>query len=58
MPWQECRKMDEWLRFVARSRGIIKESTGCARDRVYVYRRYLKALAAEEEARVSAAGAS
>jgi DNA-binding MarR family transcriptional regulator len=38
------------------SRGIIKESTGRARDRVYVYRRYLEALAAEEEeARVSAA---
>jgi Fic family protein len=35
------------------SRGIIKESTGRARDRVYVYRRYLEALAAEEEARVS-----
>jgi Fic family protein len=32
------------------SRGIIKESTGRARDRVYVYRRYLEALAAEEEA--------
>jgi Fic family protein len=31
------------------SRGIIKESTGRARDRVYVYRRYLEALAAEEE---------
>ena len=40
------------------SRGIIKESTGRARDRVYVYRRYIEALAAEEEARVSAAGAS
>lgn len=37
------------------SRGIIKESTGRARDRVYVYRRYIEALAAEEEARVSAA---
>ena len=38
------------------SRGIIKESTGRARDRVYVYRRYLEALAAEEEvAPVSAA---
>jgi len=37
------------------SRGTIKESTGRARDRVYVYRRYLEALAAEEEARVSAA---
>lgn len=32
------------------SRGIVKESTGRARDRVYVYRRYLDALAAEEEA--------
>ena len=32
------------------SRGIVKESTGRARDRVYVYRRYLEALAAEEEA--------
>ena len=31
------------------SRGIIRESTGRARDRVYVYRRYLEALAAEEE---------
>jgi Fic family protein len=31
-------------------RGIVKESTGRARDRVYVYRRYLEALAAEEEA--------
>jgi Fic family protein len=31
-------------------RGIVKESTGRARDRVYVYRRYLDALAAEEEA--------
>jgi hypothetical protein len=39
------------------SRGIIRESTGRARDRVYVYRRYLEALAAEEEAaRVGAAG--
>jgi Fic family protein len=34
------------------SRGIIKESTGRARDRVFVYRRYLEALAAEEEAHV------
>jgi Fic family protein len=34
------------------SRGIIRESTGRARDRVYVYRRYLEALAAEEEAPV------
>ena len=32
------------------SRGIVKESTGRVRDRVYVYRRYLEALAAEEEA--------
>jgi Fic family protein len=32
------------------TRGIVKESTGRARDRVYVYRRYLEALAAEEEA--------
>ena len=32
------------------SRGIIRESTGRARDRVYVYRRYLEALAAEDEA--------
>ena len=32
------------------SRGIIKESTGRARDRVFVYQRYLDALAAEEEA--------
>ncbi len=31
------------------SLGIVKESTGRARDRVYVYRRYLDALAAEEE---------
>lgn len=31
------------------SREIVKESTGRARDRVYVYRRYLDALAAEEE---------
>jgi len=36
------------------SRGIVKESTGRARDRVYVYRRYLEALAAEEEAPVGA----
>jgi Fic family protein len=35
------------------SRGIIRESTGRARDRVYVYRRYLEALAAEEEAQPS-----
>jgi len=40
------------------SRGIIKESTGRARDRVYVYRRYLEALAAEEEAPVNVAQAS
>lgn len=32
------------------ARGVVKESTGRARDRVYVYRRYLEALAAEEEA--------
>lgn len=32
------------------SRGIVKESTERARDRVYVYRRYLEGLAAEEEA--------
>jgi Fic family protein len=32
------------------SRGIVKESTGRARDRVFVYRRYLEALAAEQEA--------
>jgi Fic family protein len=32
------------------ARGIVKESTGRPRDRVYVYRRYLEALAAEEEA--------
>jgi Fic family protein len=31
------------------ARGIVKESTGRARDRVYVYRRYLDALAAEKE---------
>lgn len=31
------------------SLGIVKESTGRARDRVFVYRRYLDALAAEEE---------
>jgi Fic family protein len=31
------------------SRGVVKESTGRARDRVFVYRRYLDALAAEEE---------
>jgi Fic family protein len=37
------------------SRGIVKESTGRSRDRVYVYRRYLEALAAEEEAPVTAA---
>ena len=30
------------------ARGVVKESTGRARDRVYVYRRYLEALAAEE----------
>jgi Fic family protein len=30
------------------ARGIVRESTGRARDRVYVYRRYLEALAAEE----------
>ena len=40
------------------SRGITKETTGRARDRVYVYRRYLEALAAEEEAPVSVAEAS
>jgi Fic family protein len=40
------------------SRGIVKESTGRARDRVYVYRRYLEALAAEEEAPVSAPAVS
>lgn len=40
------------------SRSIIKESTGRARDRVYVYRRYLEALAAEEEARANVAEAS
>ena len=40
------------------ARSIIKESTGRARDRVYVYRRYLEALAAEEEAPVSVAEAS
>ena len=39
------------------SRGIVKESTGRARDRVYVYRRYLEALAAEEEAPVGASAA-
>jgi Fic family protein len=32
------------------SRSIVNESTGRARDRVFVYRRYLDALAAEEEA--------
>ena len=32
------------------ARGIVKETTGRARDGVYVYRRYLEALAAEEEA--------
>jgi hypothetical protein len=32
------------------SREIVKESTGRARDRVFVYRRYLEALAAAEEA--------
>jgi Fic family protein len=32
------------------ARGVVKESTGRARDRVYAYRRYLEALAAEEEA--------
>jgi DNA-binding MarR family transcriptional regulator len=36
------------------SRGIIKESTGRAQARVFVYRRYLEALAAEEEAPVGA----
>ncbi len=40
------------------SRGIVKESTGRVRDRVYVYRRYLEALAAEEEAPMSVAEAS
>ena len=34
------------------ARSIVKETTGRARDRVYVYRRYLDALAAEEEAPV------
>jgi Fic family protein len=34
---------------VLEARGIIKESTGRARDRMYVYRRYLDALVAEEE---------
>jgi hypothetical protein len=38
------------LRRELESRGIVKESTGRARDRVYVYRRYLEALSAEEEA--------
>lgn len=37
------------------ARGIIKETTGRARDRVFVYRRYLEALAAEEEAHEVAA---
>jgi Fic family protein len=37
------------------SRRIIKEATGRARDRVYVYRRYLEALAAEEEVPVNSA---
>ena len=32
------------------ARSIVKETTGRARDRVYGYRRYLEALAAEEEA--------
>ena len=40
------------------SRGLVKESTGRARDRVYVYRRYLEALAAEEEVPMSVAEAS
>ena len=31
-------------------RRIVRESTGRARDRVYVYRRYLEALSAEDEA--------
>ena len=40
------------------SRGIIKETTGRARDRAYVCRRYLEALAAEAEAPAKVAGAS
>jgi len=40
------------------SRGIVKESTGRARDRVYVYRRYLDALAAEEEGGALTAGST
>ena len=40
------------------SRGIVEESTGRARDRVYVYRRYLEALAVEDEAPVNVAEAS
>ena len=40
------------------ARRIIKETTGRARDRVYVYRRYLEALAAEEEAPAKLAEAS
>lgn len=40
------------------ARGIVKETTGRARDRVYVYRRYLEALAAEEEATAGVGEAS
>ena len=31
------------------TRDIIKETTGRARDRVFVYRRYMEALALEQE---------
>jgi len=45
-------------KFVAARAGVARDHQRVhrrARDRVYVYRRYLEALAAEEEARVSAA---
>jgi Fic family protein len=32
------------------TRNIIKETTGRARDRIFVYRRYMEALAVEQEA--------
>lgn len=37
------------------SRGIVKETTGRARDRIFVYRRYMEALAAEAEPAAPAA---
>lgn len=46
---------ERWIDFFAeaiRHSAEVAIETGRARDRVYVYRRYLEALAAEEEARV------